>query len=565
MINGPQREVMRISPQEEEILRRTRAYRADLPRYAADNLRVIDRQSASLIPFRMNATQMILHAKAQAQIERIGMVRALVLKGRKMGCSTFVGARFYTRARLWNHQRVKVMAHDQRSTNTLFDMVRTFYQHDPWRLRAENDSAAHLRFSNGSSYGVITAGGSGESGRGDTPTLGHMSEVAFYKNAEKNFASFANSIPVAPQTEIWAESTANGMGNEFHRRWSLAEGGVEDGNDPFSYVAIFVPWFLDEGYHLPVPDGFELIGEPEGEGLPSERDIAEMYGLSNGQMAWRRMQIGSQFGGSVSTFMQEYPCTTQEAFQKTDLDLFIKPLAVAKARKRKDIPPMGPRVMGVDPAGLGGDRFAIALRQGSVLLWIRTRKGVQPGEEQVEWVTSLMREWSVDRCNVDYSGGWGSALMAGMRERYPDLAAKTAGVDFGATSQFKMVKPHAPGPRNRRAEMYTRMRDWFDDPAGVQIPDDDELQGDLGAVTARISGQSTDTVLTSKKEIRAVLGRSPDVADAVALTFAIPDRAVATVEGVMRPRPIPHERDVGVVATGGFEYTDAAPYGSWMV
>lgn len=527
MISGPQREAMKLTAQEARIVEQLRKWRTDFPDYGRRCLKVVDK-GANLRPFILNDVQLVLQAKAEAQIERIGMVRALVLKGRKQGCSTFVAARFYAKSRLWKHRSVKVMAHVDKSTRDLFNMVKTFHANDPLALNATNDSATEMRFSNGSSYSVLTAGGSGESGRGGTPSLGHMSEVAFYKNAQKNYASFANSIPGAPGTEVWAESTANGMGNEFHTRWSLAEGGVEADDDPYAYIPIFIPWFMSSEYANPVPDGFELIGDPEGDGLPSEREIAEMYGLTVEQMAWRRSKIRGEFGGSISTFMQEYPCTPTEAFSKTELDLFIPPLYIAKARRRQEIKPYGARILGVDPAGLGGDKFAMTLRQGNVMLWHKGRKGVEPGEEQVEWVASIMMEERVDRCNIDYSGGWGTAVLAGLRERYPKLGEKCFPVDFGSKSQAKMVNPHKPGPRNRRAEMYMRLRDWFQDPEGVRIPDDNELQSDLGAVTARITGQSTDTLLLSKQEIKKNLGRSPDVADSAALTFAVPDRVVQT-------------------------------------
>ncbi len=40
-----------------------------------------------------------------------------------------------------------------------------------------------------------------------------------------------------PGTEIILESTANGVGGEFHERWQQAEAGIGD------YQTIFIPWF----------------------------------------------------------------------------------------------------------------------------------------------------------------------------------------------------------------------------------------------------------------------------------------------------------------------------------
>lgn len=525
MISHNQVGAMGLSPEEARLVERMRRYRMDLPLHAEQCLKVIDKKS-HLVPLRFNKPQMIIHTLLEAQRAEFGMVRALILKGRKQGASTYIGGRFYSKVRLWKHRRAKVMAHDQASTDVLFSMVQRFYDNDPLRLSTHAASAKEYAFSNGGSYTVSTAGGSGEGGRGDTPTLAHMSEAAFYKNPEKNIAGFASSVPMERDTEIIMESTANGVGNEFHSRWVRAEARLSEGGESVTYIPIFIPWFMSDEYQLPVPETFRLRTEPEGDGLPSERDIAEMYDLSLGQMAWRRFYVEDHLNGSVETFMQEFPCTATEAFQRIGGIPFIKPIYVQRARRRRGIQAYGPRILGVDPAGLGGDKFMMTLRQGLVMHWHRGRAGVEPGEEQVEMVAEIMRTERVDRVNIDYSGGWGSSLLSGMQMRYPDLAEKCYPVDFGSKSQAKQIQPDRPGPRNRRAEMYMRMRDWFELPEGVVIPDEDELAGDLTAVTARITGQSTDTVIEAKTEIKKVLRRSPDTADSAALTFAVPDSVV---------------------------------------
>lgn len=513
-----------LSPQEARLVEWLRKCRVDKPEYMAKNLKVIAKDS-SVVPFNLNFAQEIIHAKIEAQKKEHGLVRAMILKARKQGASTYIGGRFYTTARLFKYRRAVVMAHIRDSSRDLFTMVQNFHKNDPMALQAERASAQEFKFSNESSYAVATAG-SGETGRGATPTLAHLSEAAFYPNPEKTFAGFVNSIPMAEGTEVVVESTANGIGNEFHQRWVRAEAGLQDETAGVTFIPIFIPWFISPEYRLPAPSGFQVRTEAEGDGLPSERDIMEMYDLDLDQMAWRRFYVEQQLNGNIQTFMQEFPSTATEAFQTTGLELFIKPVYVQRARRRTDISPFGPKILGVDPAGLGGDKFMVSLRQGHVLHWQKGRKGVEPGEEQVEWVADIMRTEGVDRCNIDYSGGWGQALLAGMRERYPDLGEKCYPINFGGKSQAKQINPHKPGPRNRRAEMYLRARSWLELPEGVSIPDEDELQSDLGAIAAKISGQTTDLVLESKVDIKNRLGRSPDAADSFVLTFAVPDRAV---------------------------------------
>jgi hypothetical protein len=518
------KEVMRISPEEAKIIEFMSNSRSNHELYMSKCLKVVAKTS-DLVPLDLNFAQDIIHAKIQSQLNDHRLVRALILKARKQGASTYIGGRFYTKTRLWKYRRAVVMAHVNNSSKDLFTMVQNFYANDPMRLQHEKASAQEYKFSNGSSYAVATAG-SGETGRGATPTLAHLSEAAFYPNPEKTFAGFVNSIPMADNTEVCVESTANGIGNEFHQRWTRAEAGMADESAGISFIPIFIPWYVSPEYRLRAPSGFQLRGEPEGDGLPSERDIADMYSLDMEQMVWRRFYVEQQLNGNIQTFMQEFPSTPSEAFQTTGLDLFIKPVYVQRARNRKGIQAHGPKILGVDPAGLGGDKFMISLRQGHVLHWQVGRAGVEPGEEQVEWVANIMQTENVDRCNIDYSGGWGTSLLAGMKERYPKLADKCYPIDFGSKSQQKQVNPHKPGPRNRRAEMYQRARSWLELPEGVSIPDDNELQSDLGAIAARISGQTTDLVLESKVDIKNRLGRSPDAADSFVLTFAVPDRVI---------------------------------------
>jgi len=515
-----------VSSSEAKMIQRLLDYRKNTELHAAQCLKVITKEAA-LLPLILNKPQQIIHAKLEEQRAQHGLVRAIILKGRKQGASTYIAGRFYSKTRLYKYRNAKVMAHVQDSTNALFSMVKTMYDNDPIRLRADTSNAKQFTFSNQSSYTVATAGGAGESGRGDTPTLAHLSEVAFYKDAAKNFAGFANSVPMAPETEVVVESTANGIGNEFHRRWVRAESGLTETVDggAVSYIPIFIPWFWSDEYQLPVHPKFELRTDPEGDGMPSERDIFEMHDLTLPQMAWRRFQLEESLG-TVEKFMQEYPCTPSEAFQTPGLDLFIKPVYVMRARRRDGIIPYGPKILGVDPNGEGSDQFSTTFRQGHVVHWTKNRTGLDPGEEQVEFVKDLIVTHQIDRVNIDYGGGYGTALMQGLREKYPALAEKCFYVDFGGKSQFKMVKPHAPGPRNRRAEMYMRGRDWFENPEGVSIPDEDELQSDLGQVCARIGGQSTDTVIEPKIDIKKRLGRSPDTADSFVLTFAVPDGSV---------------------------------------
>ena len=72
---------------------------------------------------------------------------------------------------------------------------------------------------------------------------------------------------------------------------------------------------------------------------------------------------------------------------------------------------------------------------------------------------------------------------------------------------------------NRRAEMWDAVREWLT--GKVQLPRDDKLLDDLCSVNKKYD-QKGRLQLESKDDVKKRLGRSPDKADALALTFAEP-------------------------------------------
>src|ERR1051325_3903802 len=78
--------------------RRTAARRrTDFVAYAAECL-MIRTKSGEVRPLVLNRAQRHIDAQLRAQREATGRVRALILKGRQQGCSTYVGGRFFHRA-----------------------------------------------------------------------------------------------------------------------------------------------------------------------------------------------------------------------------------------------------------------------------------------------------------------------------------------------------------------------------------------------------------------------------------------------------------------------------------
>lgn len=506
-----------MNPEEQrkwDLIQRMRAD-DDLRLFGPDCLK-IRTKSGSIDPLNINKVQRICHAKLEKQREEKGWVRALILKGRQPGISTYVGARYYRKASLWRGVNVYILSHEQTASDKLFDMVDRFQRNNPLAPHVGASNAKALVFDKlESSYSVATAG-SKAGGRGGTTSLFHGSEVAYWANAPDHFSASVQSIPLLPGTEIILESTSNGAGGEFYERCLDAEAGRGD------YQLIFLPWFLSDGveYQRTPEAGFALSPESD-DGQMSEQEYADTYKISLPQMCWRRSKILEL--RSPTTFQREYPAAAAEAWTAPPgMEPFIAPLHVVRARHRTGIEPAGPLILGVDPASNGGDRFSVAARRGNVVQWVRCRNKID-SLEGTAWIRALIDELNPARVNID-AGNIGAAIITNLKATGPRYQDVVRGVNFGATSEAKNARPKVPGPKNRRAEMWQRMEEWLrnsGEPAKLPSQPEmgDPLQTDL--TSPRIEPQlNNDFLLESKKKMKDRGVRSPDMADAVALTFA---------------------------------------------
>lgn len=496
-----------LSPRERRIRRRLRD---DFPHYAEKCLRIRTKDpKAGVVPFVLNEPQAFVHERLEEQKRLTGKVRALILKGRQEGISTYVGGRYYHRVTHSKGVSCYILTHEQQATDNLFGMVERYHEHCPVLVKPSTGAAnaKELVFDRlDSGYAIGTAGNKAV-GRSSTFQLFHGSEVAFWPNAKDHFAGVVQTVPDLPGTEIILESTANGVGNEFHAMWQDAEAGKGD------YIAIFVPWYWLKEYRKPVPESFELDEE--------DHEYQQAYGLDLEQMAWRRAKIVELRDPVL--FKQEYPATAAEAFQSTGHDSFIKPAAILRARKA-NCTPIGPLVLGADPARFGNDRFSLAWRQGRKVLKIESRSklDVVAGANWLKQVTDTERP---ARGFIDV-GGVGAGvydLLVSWGEPYSKVWVP---IDFsGSPQQANIILPSGeerPGPYNRRAEMWMRSRDWLDEPGGADIPDIDSLQADACGPGYHYNTNSY-LLIESKEHMRDIRKlRSPDEWDAVALTFAEP-------------------------------------------
>ncbi|MET3134964.1 hypothetical protein AAKU55_005267 [Oxalobacteraceae bacterium GrIS 1.11] len=459
--------------------------------YAAYCLFVLDK-GGKRMPFLFNRAQRHVDAKLNEQLRATGKVRALILKGRQQGISTYVGGRFYWRASMSMGLSAFIVAHEQKATDNLFTMVKRYHEHNPLAPSTSATNAKALVFDVlDGGYKLATAG-SKDVGRSNTAQLLHGSEFGFWDNAAMHLAGLGNTIADLDGTEIILESTANGIGNKFHQMWQDAEAGIGE------FIAIFVPWFWQDEYRTKVPREFTLSSD--------EVKYKDAYKLDSEQMVWRRNKIITYGQGFAWLFDQEYPATPALAFKSATTDPLINPTDVMAAINSGFKEMSGPLVIGCDPAEYGPDRTAIAFRRGRVVFRIEVHEKKGP-MEVAGILASYWKEFQPDGMLIDKIG-----IGSGIVDRLKELNIPCIGVN--SASKAEDSETYA----NKRAEMWYRMKQWIED-APCRLPNNAAMTADMSAPKYKTSSNGR-KLIESKEEMAKRQIRSPDIADAIALTFA---------------------------------------------
>ena len=300
---------------EKEKRQTLREYQEDFSIFAEDQIQIVTKDATQgFVPFKLNRCQEIITERLNEQLKETGRVRAIILKARQQGISTYCAGRVFWKSYFSPHARSVVMAHDSATSDALFNMSKNLIKNmnkelapEELRSNAKEIIIKSPAFSNRdaiASYRLYTAG-SPEAGRGTTPTIAHLSEVAFWQHDEKILAGLFQGISQAAGTEVILESTANGAQGEFYRLW---KGAVNGDNE---YIPIFLPWFITPEYTREPPENMETTVE--------EEKLIEKFDLTLGQIYWRRLKIAE--GGKLK-FQQEYPSTADEAFIVSGSNVF---------------------------------------------------------------------------------------------------------------------------------------------------------------------------------------------------------------------------------------------------
>lgn len=267
-----------------------------------------------IIPLRLNYAQQTIWNAIEQKLNATEKVWVIALKARREGVSTLFEALMLTRTILEPRVHSLVMASNAGNTAEIWNMASTMIDHSPFKKYAEKrNKELHI----GESKLIIATAGSADAMRGFDLTCLHLSEVAFWENAN-TMGAVLQCLPDTLDTFCFIESTANGKvghGEQFYEAWCRASRGESE------FIPIFLPWFAMPEYSRPryvyaseyTPNQRKLVSVLD-DLDPEEAELRKAFTLTAGQLAWRRWAVPNKCEGSLDKFNQEYPATPDAAF-----------------------------------------------------------------------------------------------------------------------------------------------------------------------------------------------------------------------------------------------------------
>ena len=170
--------------------------------------------------------------------------------------------------------------------------------------------------------------------------------------------------------------------------------------------------------------------------------------------------------------------------------------------------------LGVDVARFGLDSTVIFPRQG-----LRAYNFVEMRKRETDVIAARValakQRWGSHLEFVDGTGGWGAGVVDSLRQaRYNPREVHFSGAPID--QKYK----------NKRSEMWFEMANWVK--RGGMLPMGQKIKRELTEITYSYMGGKF--IMEDKEQLKKRLGYSPDIADALALTFAMPESEAPPTE-----------------------------------
>ena len=277
---------------------------------------------------------------------------------------------------------------------------------------------------------------------------------------------------------------------------TLGRGGfikIMQAGNPISLDGMLYAASVSKNWHV-----IRITGDPDDKERSPRIDIE-----------WARQQI-EEYGADdpwvASYILGHFPESSLQSL------LSLQEVETAMERTLKDSDyKYSQKRLGVDVARGGMDSTIIFPRQGlAAFKYSRMRNA--NGPEIAARVVGAKARWSSEMEFIDDTGGFGGSVIDSLM-----LAGHNpTGIHFAG-------KATDPRYFNKRSEMWLKMAEWVK--RGGALPKCNQLKKEL--ISVQYFLKNGKLALEEKDQVKKRLGFSPDIADALALTFAMDDMPAA--------------------------------------
>ena len=458
------------------------------PRFFCEHVLRIKDKEGNIVPLVFNSAQEKVFSLFFKQYIETRKVRLVILKARQQGISTLCLALclWFSFVCLGNAglEGILVARKQSDAKENIFSklafMSRWLKQALPFLQIIPETTSFDVSLGKTLSHLKGAWAESKSENRGGTCQFAHLTEVDLYPDWNNFWAGTSSAI--APENSIvLIESTGRG----HNALWSMFQKKESNG-----YEIVFIPWFEQKEYAI------------EGDELPvlteEQKLIQKTYNLTDAQMRWYAAKE-DELGSSV-LMKRDYPCCLDDAFAVDDDCSFFSLTLIEEASRRAVVKNDMPIILGIDPSKTH-DNTAMVWRKGVSVIRIRN---LPPQGGTAPLVKKVVEELSLHPADEIYIDAAGSSLSEYL---FKDYGIYSKAINFGGSADKNELY------MNKRAEMYARAARWLERHKG-SIPNDGEFKKQLSQIKY-IPGKPRLQLMD-----KSLLPKSPDIADAFALTFA---------------------------------------------
>lgn len=307
----------------------------DFPAYSQTFWSLVDK-GGEMVRFVPNHCQRICDEEYEHQQRNRGFVRMNILKLRQGGITTWATARG-THAAMTEPITCLTLAHEEKLPTIWLNRSKSWRDQTPAAMtpRIGVTQRSEISFDKLPSRYYVGSAAGGFPGMGDTIRWLHLSEIGSWDKSPVNVDPDNVLFDLSPSMPTGAfvhgtvqirESTGKMVGDWWHRQWMA---GKDKGSE---FRNIFLPWFLQEEYHIP-GGGVEIIERTAYEKGIAREALQYDVEINDEQLAWRRHGIRqSPFLGDVIQWSCRFPTYEGEAFVSPGLSVYT-PEMQTNARK----------------------------------------------------------------------------------------------------------------------------------------------------------------------------------------------------------------------------------------